>query len=119
MKDLCELQVWHKAHALTLEIYRATKEFPATEKYGLTSQLRRSASSVPAKIAEGCGRDTAADLKRFLQIAMGSAPEVEYQLLLAHDLGLLGEALFDQLTNRVQEVKRMLAAFITKLRAEI
>lgn len=83
MKDFKKLIVWKKAHEMTLNIYRTTKSFPKDEVYGLTSQLRRAASSIPANIAEGCGRNSDAELARFLQIAAGSASEVEYHLLLA------------------------------------
>lgn len=115
MRDFRELHVWNKAHGLTLDVYRTTKPFPTEERYGLTSQLRRSAASVAANIAEGCGRGSDADLRRFLQIPMGSASETEYHVLLARDLGYLDESSASRLTDGVQEVKRMLTAFITKL----
>jgi len=118
MKNFRDLQVWQKAHTLTLEIYEYSAPFPDSERFGLTSQLRRAAASIPANLAEGCGRGSDADLRRFLHMAMGSASETEYHLLLAHDLGFLAEPTFKRLTNNIQEVKRMLAAFITKLNAE-
>jgi four helix bundle protein len=118
MKNFRDLQVWQKAHALTLEVYEYTSSFPESERYGLTSQLRRSTASVGANIAEGCGRSSDADLKRFLHVSMGSACETEYHLLLAYDLGFLAEATFTRLTSNIQEVKRMLAAFIAKLNAD-
>lgn len=117
MQDFRDLKVWAKAHQLTLEVYRATKRFPREELYGLTSQMRRSAASVPSNIAEGCCRSHG-DFGRFLQIAAGSASELEYQLLLARDLELLEVAAFQALTQRTTEVKRMLAALLLKLRAE-
>jgi four helix bundle protein len=117
MKDFHSLQVWAKAHEATISVYRATDGFPERERYGLTSQLRRSCSSIPANIAEGCGRGTDADLARFLQIAMGSASETEYHLELARDLGLLDSTLHETLTTQIVEVKRMLATFIRTLRA--
>lgn len=89
MRDFREIKVWHKAHGLTLDIYRSTAIFPREELYGLTSQLRRASSSIPANIAEGCGRGGNAELARFLQIGMGSASELEYHILLAHDLTYL------------------------------
>jgi four helix bundle protein len=118
MRDFRELKVWEKGHQLTLAIYKATVMFPRDELYGLTSQLRRSCASIPANIAEGCGRNGDAELARFLQIAMGSASELEYHLLLAHDLNLLNSLDYEQLTSEVIEVKRMLTSFILKLRAD-
>ena len=118
MKNFRDLLVWQKAHSLTLEIYEASASFPDNERFGLTSQLRRSAASTPANLAEGCGRGSDADLKRFLYIAMGSASETEYHLLLAYDLGFLGEQTHKRLTQDTQEVKRMLSAFIAKLGAD-
>jgi four helix bundle protein len=102
---------------LTLRVYQASARFPDRERFGLTSQIRRASASVPTNIAEGCGRDGRTELGRFLQIAMGSACELEYQLLLAHDLRYLGPKEFDELSGNVTEVKRMLAAFIKKLRS--
>ena len=101
-----------------MRIYHETRGFPREELYGLTSQLRRGSTSVASNIAEGCGRGSDADFGRCLQIALGSASEVEYQLLLAHDLGLLAEGPFDQLTKQCTEVKRMLAALVRKLTAD-
>ncbi|MBI1257200.1 MAG: four helix bundle protein [Chloroflexi bacterium] len=116
MKDFRKLVVWEKAHRLTLSIYGATVPFPTEEVYGLTSQIRRAAASIPANIAEGCGRDGDTELARFLQIAMGSASELEYHLLLAHDLGFLADSVYSELDRNTTEVKRMLAAFIQNLR---
>ena len=118
MKDFRKLAVWEKSHRLALEIYRITSGFPKSELYGLTSQIRRACVSVPANIAEGCGRSGDAELARFLQIAMGSASEVEYHLLLAHDLGLLSCSDKERLVLQVTEVKRMLTSFIRQLRAD-
>src|SRR5262245_36766836 len=118
MKGFRDLKVWEKAHSLTLAIYQATALFPRDELYGLTSQLRRACASIPANIAEGCGRHGDAELSRFLQIAMGSASELEYHLLLARDLGLLKQSDYEHLTGDTIEVKRMLASFLQKLRAD-
>ena len=118
MRDFKTLQVWQKAHQLTLNIYRATEAFPDTERYGLTSQTRRAAASIAANIAEGCGRNSDADFARFLQIAFGSASELEYHLLLGHDLNMLDTEIYRQLEQDVVEVKRMLTGFIKKLRAK-
>ena len=118
MKDFRDLDVWRKAHQLTLAVYRATAAFPKAELYGLTSQMRRAASSIAANIAEGCGRRTDADFARFLQNAFGSSNELEYYLLLALDLGLLAKTEYDRLSDNIIEVKKMLAAFIRKLNAD-
>jgi len=117
LKDFRKLKVWEKSHDLTLVVYRATQAFPQHELYGLTSQIRRACASIPANIAEGCGRNGDPELARFLQIAMGSASELEYHLLLAHDLGLLNTVQYEPLTKETAEVKRMLASFIKKLRS--
>lgn len=118
MRDFRELKVREKGHRLTLAVYKATAKFPREELYGLTSQIRRSCSSIPANIAEGCGRDGDAELARFLRIATGSASELEYHLLLARDLNLLNPPDHERLTKEVTEIKRMLTSFIQKLTAE-
>ena len=116
MQNFRELRVWQRSHQLALSIYHVTAEFPKHELYGLTSQMRRSATSVPTNIAEGCGRNSSAELARFLQIAMGSASELEYQLLLAHDLNLLSKLQHTQLETELIEIKRMLNSFLQKLK---
>ena len=116
MKDFRTLTVWQKSHKFALAVYNATKDFPREELYGLTSQIRRSSMSIPTNIAEGSGRFTDADFARFLQISMGSASEAKYQLLLAHDLGFLDEETYKVLHSKVEEIKRMLAAFLKTLR---
>lgn len=118
MKDFHQLKVWEKSHQLALEVYKATKEFPKEELYGLTSQIRRSSMSIPTNIAEGCGRFTDADFARFLQMAMGSASETEYQLILARDLGFLPNGAYQKLHTDVEEVKRMLASLLKTIRAD-
>ena len=117
MKDFRELKVWEKSHALTMAVYKITAGFPKDEMYGLTSQIRRSCASIPANITEGCGRSGDAELARFLQIAMGSASELEYHLLLARDLGYLNPMECEPLSKETTEVKKMLTAFIQTLRA--
>ena len=117
MRDFREIKVWEKAHALTLEIYKATAKFPREEVYGLTSQMRRCSSSIAPNIAEGCGRGSNADLAKFLQIGMGSASELEYHILLAYDLTFLSVTIHDRLQTRVIEVKRMLTSLLQKVRA--
>jgi four helix bundle protein len=118
MKDFRKQKVWQKSHQLTLDVYKATRDFPKDELYGLTSQIRRSCASIPANIAEGCGGESETEFSRFLQIAMGSASELEYHLLLAHDLGILNDADFEHLTKETTEVKQMLTSFIKKLKAD-
>ena len=118
MKDFRQLKVWEKAHQLTLAVYRVTKTFPSDERYGLTSQIRRACASVPSNIAEGCGRNSDTELARFMEIATGSASEVEYQILLARDLGYVASPQHEDIDGRVCEVKRMLASFIKKLKAD-
>ena len=118
MQDFRKLKVWHRAHALVLDVYSATVRFPTDERYGLTAQLRRASASIPTNIAEGCGRGSDQDFARFLQIAMGSASEVEYLLLLAVDLKFLDAAAHSSLHSGAEEVKRMLSALLAKLRAE-
>jgi four helix bundle protein len=118
MKDFRELRVWEKGHELSLAVYKATAGFPTEERYGLTSQIRRASVSIPANIAEGCGRGGDAELARFLQIAAGSANELEYHLLLANRLDMLNSREHEHLTKQVTEVKRMLTSFIKKLKAE-
>lgn len=118
MRDFKELKVWQKSHQLTLSLYKMTASFPKEETYGLTSQIRRSCSSIPANIAEGCGRNGAAEFARFLSIAMGSASELEYHLLLARDLKFLNSDDYECSAHEISEVKRMLTAFIKKLKAD-
>lgn len=118
MKNFRDLKVWEKAHSLALGCYGATSSFPKQEIFGIVSQIRRSASSIPANIAEGCGRRGNAELHRFLQIAMGSASELEYHLLLSRDLNFLKTDLYDHLQTQVTEIKRMLAALIRKVDVE-
>jgi len=110
--------VWEKSHRLALRTYRLTRNFPVDERFGLTTQMRRAVASIAANIAEGCGRNGNAELCRFLRIAAGSASELEYHILLAHDLGFLRATDHEELTGAVVEIKRMLTAFLKKLTAE-
>jgi four helix bundle protein len=118
MKDFRNLQVWNKAHALTLKCYQMTSAFPKPETYGITSQIRRSAASIAANIAEGCGKRGNGEFQRFLGIAAGSASELEYHLLLARDLGSLKDDQYKCLDSAVVEIKRMLASLILKVERE-
>ena len=116
MQDFRNLKVWEKSHQLTLAICSITGTFPRQEMYALTGQLRRAAASVPANIAEGCGRDTNAEPARFLQLAMGSASETEYHLLSARDLTYINDKDYTSVNAQVVQVKKMLAPFIKSLR---
>jgi four helix bundle protein len=119
MEDFKDLVVWTKAHQLTLAVYQRTRTFPKEEMYGLTSQVRRASASIGANIAEGCGRRSDGEMKRFLQIARGSASELEYHLRLAKDLHLLGADEFRDLEEKVLEVQRMLASLVQRLRGPV
>ncbi len=118
MQDFRKLKVWEKAHTLTLGVYRVSKYFPREEMYGMTSQMRRASASIGANIAEGACRRGDVDFARFLQIAAGSASELEYHLLLSSDLELLKDSDYQRLSAETVEVKRMLASLMRKLRAE-
>jgi four helix bundle protein len=118
MKDFRKLNVWNKSHRFTLAVYTMTKIFPREELFGVTSQLRRSASSIAANIAEGCGRGSDADFARHLQIAFGSACEVEYHLILAKDLCYMSEAKFHEAFDNLIELKKMLSSLMSRLRAD-
>lgn len=117
MRDFRELKVWERSHQLTLEVYKATTRFPREEMYGVTSQIRRASASIPANIAEGCGRSGVAELARFLHIAMGSASELEYHLILARDLSFLPDDQYARLDRELAEVKRMLNTYLQKMKA--
>jgi four helix bundle protein len=115
MKNFKELRIWQRSHQLVLDIYLIKKSCPKEEVYGLTSQIRRSCSSIPTNIAEGCGRNSDAELNRFLVIAMGSASELEYQLILIKDLGYIQIESYEKLNNELVEIRKMLNTFIQKL----
>jgi four helix bundle protein len=116
MRDYTKLKIWQKSHQLTLEVYSVSKGFPKAETYGLTSQMRRSCSSIPANIVEGCGRGGETELNRYIIIAMGSANELEYHLLLARDLGYLEQDGYCQILKGVKEVKQMLTGCSKRLK---
>ena len=117
MQDFRQLKVWERAHTLTLNVYQSTKNYPREELFGLTSQIRRACASIPANLAEGCAKNTDADFARHVQIAIGSASELEYHLLLSKDLGYLQAPEHDQLSDAVIEIRRMLIALAGKLRS--
>ena len=112
MQDFRKLQVWKKSHDLTLRIYKLTSQFPREEIYGLTSQIRRACASIPTNIAEGCGRESSPDFARFLQIAIGSASETEYLILLSHELKYLTADQYAELIDTTVRVKKMLTALL-------
>ena len=115
MQRFTDLKVWQRSHALVLEIYRVTAAFPEDERFGLVSQLRRAAVSVPCNIAEGTKRKRAPDYARFLNIAEGSLAETEYLIILSADLGYLAPTIKNQLTSEAQELARMLHALRQKV----
>jgi four helix bundle protein len=110
-----ELKVWQRSHALVLQAYRLTKSFPAEERYGLTSQLRRAALSVPTNIAEGSKRQTNAEYSRFLNIAEGSLAETEYLLMVSRDLGYLSEPASKPVLAESDEIAKMLHGLRAKV----
>jgi four helix bundle protein len=116
MRNYGELQVWEKAHRLTLAVYAGTRSFPAEERFGLTSQLRRACASIPANLAEGCGRRSEGEVARFIQIAMGSGAELSYHMLLARDLGFLKERDYIELGEALM---RMLSSLSSRLRKSL
>ncbi|UCH65564.1 MAG: four helix bundle protein [Ignavibacterium sp.] len=117
MKDFRKLKVWEKAHKITLKFYKITKKFPREDLYGLTSQIRRAAVSVPTNILEGCVRSSDANFARFLYISIGSTSELEYLTHLSSDLKYIENPSSTNLLEEVNEVKKMLITLIKKLRA--
>lgn len=115
MGDFKKLEVWKFAHKVVCDIYLETTHFPKTEAYGLTAQIRRSAASVPANIAEGSGRRGDREFSRFVRISLGSATELEYHLLLSRDIGLLDPTTHDQLSSKIVRVQGMLAGLLRVL----
>lgn len=118
MRDFQQLEIWQRSHQLTLNIYTRTQVFPKEELFGLTSQMRRSAASIPTNIAEGCGLDSSSDFRRFLIIAAGSISELQYQLILCKDLRYLNETVFKELLDETSQIRKMLHRFAEKLKAD-
>ena len=116
MRDYKKYLVWQKSHQLTLEIYKVTKSFPKEEIFSLTSQMKRSSSSIPTNIAEGCGRSSDKDFCRFLYISYGSANELEYQIILSIDLQFINSEDGENLLSQIEEIKKMLNGLIMKVR---
>ena len=118
MQDFRKIRVWERSHRLVIRIYKATANFPKEEIYGLTSQLRRASVSIPSNIAEGSSRDGDAEFCRFLHISIGSASEIDYQLMLAHDLGYLNDQDYKYLSSEVNIVRQKLIALIQSIKGE-
>ena len=119
MQDYRNLEVWRRGHALTLKVYGVVRLFPRDEMYGLSSQMRNSSSSIPTNLAEGCGRGSSAELRRFALIASGSASELDYQLLLAKDLEYLEMTQYDTLHDELRSLRRMLHTFVQTLNKQL
>jgi four helix bundle protein len=119
MQDYRSLKVWEKSHRLVLNVYKATASFPREELFGLVSQLRRAAVSIPTNIAEGSGRGSKADFSRFLQISFGSACELEYEFMLSKDLGYISENSFQEIVPLIEEVKKMLGGLLKSIKRTI
>jgi four helix bundle protein len=119
MRNYQDLQVWSKAHSLALDLYRASQAFPKEEIYGVTSQVRRAALSIGANLAEGCGRRTSSELARFVRIALGSASELDYHLIVCRDLGFFKNGDFDRLNKNLTEVRKMLTSFLSSVEEQI
>src|SRR5712672_2465889 len=118
MKDFRNLHVWDRAHQLTLNIYTLTAKFPREELYGLTSQIRRCTVSIGANIAEGCGKAGNNEFQRFLQIASGSASELDYELLLAKDLGYLAKPDYAKIADELSQIRKMLSSLLRKVNVD-
>lgn len=116
MQDYKKLFVWEKSHLLVLTVYRLSVNFPKEEMYGVTSQLRRATASIPSNIAEGCGRNSSPDLANFLNIALGSANETSYWILLSKDLQYISDDEFIRIDKEIESIKAMLIALIDKVR---
>src|SRR5271165_2356928 len=116
MRNYEDLEVWQKAHALTIKLYRLTESFPRTEVFGLTSQIRRAAGLIGANLAEGCGRWGETELARYVQIAMGSASELQNHLRLAKDLGFISADEYQTAIGELTSIRKMLTAFLQTLR---
>ena len=119
MRNYKNLGAWQRADDLTVQIYEVTRQFPSSETYGITSQLRRAAYSVPANIAEGSGRESNADYLRFLSIDRGSLAETEYFLHLAHRLEYLSEAVQNQLSSQVNQTFAALGGLMKAVRKSL
>ncbi|MBN1537233.1 MAG: four helix bundle protein [Anaerolineales bacterium] len=118
MQDFHNLKVWERSHQLTLSVYKLTATFPKEEMYGITNQLRRASVSIPTNIAEGCGRVGDNEFARFITIAIGSASETEYLLILSNELGYMKQTDFDHLIKNLTEMKQMLISLLKKVKTK-
>ena len=119
MQNYKDLKVWEKSHHFTVAVYDCTRSFPKEELYGLTNQLRRASSSIPANIAEGCGKNSKAEFAHYLNIALGSANEAEYFLILSKDLHYLSTEIFSDFIDKINQIKAMLISLINKVRGSL
>lgn len=115
-QEFTDLLVWQKAHELTIEVYKIAKKFPKEERFRLVNQVCKSASSIPANIAEGFGRASKKEFVRFLSIAKGSVKESLYHLMLAKDLGYIRDVEFSNLRDRYNEISKMLSGLIRSIK---
>jgi four helix bundle protein len=118
MRDFKKYDIWQLSHELTLEIYKVTYLFPKDEKYGLISQIRRASSSIPTNISEGCGRNSDAEFNQFLNIALGSALETEYLLILSKDLAYLKNDVFLNMESKINLIKSKIYNLKLKLTSQ-
>ena len=117
MQDYHKLAIWQRSHQLTIKIYGITQtQFPREELFGQTNQIRRAVASIPTNIAEGCGRNSRAELAQFLNIAAGSASEVEYEILLAKDTGYITIEQYESLSKEITEIRSMIKKYMSQLR---
>lgn len=116
MRNFRDIKAWQKAHDLVLDVYKITRDFPKEEIYGLTSQIRRAAVSITSNISEGACRGGEKEMRYFMTLSMGSASEVEYQLLLGHDLGYISDSVYNELNIKIVEIKKMLTGYIKTLK---
>jgi four helix bundle protein len=119
MRNYRELEVWDKSHKLTVELYKRSRAFPKEKLYGLTSQMRRAAVSIGANLAEGCGRRTQAELARFVRIAMGSASELDYHLLLCRDFDFISAAEYDRHSKELVRIRKMLFGLLSSIENQL
>jgi len=116
-RDFQKIRAWERGHQMTLDVYRMTRYYPREELFGLTSQMRRAAASIPTNIAEGCGRRSEADLARFMDMSRGSASELTYQMILSRDLEYLAHDVAEKVMVELDEIGRMITSYSRQLRS--